>query len=272
MFLICSQEFGSDYNERVRPQAVIDQHHKFGAIVGLHARSLRIANEIYSLLIEGFPDGALSRWRSLHELAVTATFLSKQDADISKRFIAHRAVASWKALKQHDEYSPRSNMTPVGEDALAQSKALRDQLVDEFGPEFGEDMGWAYPAINKKRRINLFDLEKAAGLDHWRPRYRWASDDIHATHKPPLASLGASESLNDVLVVGRSNSAFTDPAHMAVISLNLSNHALPSDYRTDDEEMLLIMLRILSDEIGDAFFDIDKETRKNAANAKPSDK
>jgi len=57
-----------------------------------------------------------------------------------------------------------------------------------------------------------------------------------------------------------------------VISLNLSNHALPSDYRTDDEEMLLIMLRILSDEIGDAFFDIDKETRKNAANAKPSDK
>lgn len=79
MMLICSQEFGSTYNERSRALAVEEQNYKFEAIVGLHARSLRVANEICALLIAGFPDGALSRWRSLHELAVVGYFLSGQN-------------------------------------------------------------------------------------------------------------------------------------------------------------------------------------------------
>jgi hypothetical protein len=267
MMLICSREFGSTYNERSRPLAARDQNFKFEAIVGLHARSLRVANEICALLIAGFPDGALSRWRSLHELAVVCYFLSGQNNEISKRFLAHRVIASWKAMKQHDEFSPRSKMAPFGPEKLAKAKSQRDASVEEFGIEFSEDMGWAFPAINKTKRINLHDLEVATGLDHWRPRFRWASDDIHAGHKPYHASLSADESADPVLVVGQSNSAFTDPAHMCAISLNLANHALPSEYYSGDDATILLMLRHLSDEIGETFFAIDMETGKRAANA-----
>ena len=113
MFIVMSQELGSAYNQRARSQAVAEQNYKFETTVALHARSVRVANEILALLREGFPDGALSRWRTLHELAVVATFLTNNDKEISKRFIAHRGIASAKALKQYVEFLPRSNMTPL---------------------------------------------------------------------------------------------------------------------------------------------------------------
>lgn len=269
MFIVMSQEFGSAFNERGRPKAVAEQNYKFEATVALHARSIRVANEILSLLREGYPDGALSRWRTLHELAVVATFLTNNDKEVSKRFIAHRAIANAKALKQYVEFLPRSNMTPLEPGVLEAAEATRTALLSEFGKEFDEEMGWAFPAIAKPKRINLYDLEVATGLDHWRPRFRWASHDIHAGAKPYHASLGMVETPLDkpMLLVGPSNSGFTDPAHMCVISLNLANHALPEEYRTDDERMILVALRILSDELGETFLEIDLETGKRSARA-----
>jgi hypothetical protein len=269
MFLVMSQEFGATYNERARPQAVSDMNYQFEAVVALHARSVRVANEILALLREGFPDGALSRWRTLHELGVIATFLTQNDKEVSKRFIAHRGIVSRKALQQYQEYLPRSNMTPLEPGAIDLADRQAEALIKEFGQEFGGEMGWAYPAVQKRKGINLFDLEVATGLDHWRPRFKWASDDIHASSKPYHASLGTAEVAPEkpVLLVGQSDSAFTDPAHMSVISLNLANHALPEEYRTDEEEMQLLALRILSDVLGETFLEIERATGKKSSRA-----
>lgn len=269
MFLVMSEEFGSAYNHRVRPQAAKAHDYKFEAIVRLHARSLRVANEILVLLREGYPDGALSRWRTLHELAVVAAFLAEGDKELSKRFIGHRGIVNFKALRQYEEYQSRSNMGPLEPGQLEEAKQVRDALIKEFGKEFGEDMGWAYPVIPKAKGIKLLDLERATGLDHWRPRFKWASDDIHAGTKPYHASLAAAEVPTDkpVLIVGQSNSAFTDPAHMCVITLNVANHALPEEHRTEDEELVLLALRILSDVLGEIFWDIDQRTGARSAKA-----
>lgn len=275
MFVVMSHELGSAFNERCRSQAVADQNYKFEATVALHARALRVANEIYALLCGGYPDGALSRWRTLHELAVVATFLTSRDEELSKRFLAHRSIVNLKALKQYEEYRPRSNMEALEPGSLEAAQAIRDALINEFGQEFNEEMGWAYPLVlnpsgtTKCKHINLLDLEEATGLDHWRPRFRWASDDIHVGAKPYHASLGTAETaLNSpVLLTGSSNSAFTDPAHMCVISLNLLNHALPNDYLIEEERIILVALRILSDEIGETFLATDRETSRKSARA-----
>ena len=270
MFIVMSEEFGSTFNQRERPRAVREQNYTFEATVALHARAVNVANEILALLREGFPDGALSRWRTLHEIAVAATFLAQNDREVSKRFIAHRGIMSAKALKQYVEFLPRSNMTPLEPGSLEAAEAMKASLIEEFGPEFKEEMGWAYPVISKAKGINLYDLEVATGLDHWRPRFKWASDDIHVGAKPYHASLGAAETPLDkpVLLTGRSNSAFTDPAHMCVISLNLANHALPEDYRSDEDRMVLMALRLLSDLIGETFLEIDRQTGRKSARAK----
>jgi hypothetical protein len=266
MFIVMSEEFGATINERERKKAIDLRDHKFEATVRLHARSVRVANEILVLLGEGYPDAALGRWRTLHEIAVVSTFLSNEDESVSYRFLAHRGIINHKALKQYEEFLPRSNMMPLEPGILQASEDQRNNLIATHGSEFGDEMGWAFPVLNK-RRINLFDLEKHTGLDHWRPRFKWASDDIHASAKPYFASLGMSESRTDepVLLTGSSNSGFTDPAHMCVISLNLSNHAIPDDYHAETDVVVLMALRRLSDQIGETFLDIDKESGKKSA-------
>lgn len=261
-----SQEFGSNYNDRSRPAAFRQRDHRFESIVLLHARGVRVANEMQALMHEGFPDGALGRWRTLHEIAVVATFLNRHDDETARRFLAHRGVASAKALRQHEEYVPRSGMAPLAPGQLDRVEATRASLLEEFGPEFANEMGWAFPAIGRKR-INLHDLELATGLDHWRPRFRWASDDIHAGPKPPRASLGMAERPDDQpgLLVGRSDSAFTDPAHMCVLSLNLVNHALPDEYLNGQDLVLLAAMRALSDLVGDTFLRIDTASKRTEA-------
>jgi len=270
MFLVMSEEFGSTFNERERPRAVTEQNYTFEATVALHARAIRVSKEILALLREGYPDGALSRWRTLHEIAVVSTFLARSDRDVSKRFIAHRGVASAKALKQYVEFLPRSNMKPLEPGDIELAEQHRAALIEEFGKDFGEEMGWASPVGSKTKGINLFDLELATGLDHWRPRFKWASDDIHASAKPYHASLGMAETPLDtpMLLVGPSNSAFTDPAHMCVISLNVANHALPDEYLNEDDRDLLMALRLLSDLVGETFLEIDRETGRKSARAK----
>lgn len=47
---------------------------KKSALLKIHARAVQISNEILILLKSGYADGANSRWRSLHELAVISFF------------------------------------------------------------------------------------------------------------------------------------------------------------------------------------------------------
>jgi Family of unknown function (DUF5677) len=87
-----SQALGSRYVDQHREQAEKDQSWKFKCLTSLHARGLRVANEIFFLLVEGFPDGALGRWRTLHEAAIIATFLAKHDEDVAHRYYTHSSV------------------------------------------------------------------------------------------------------------------------------------------------------------------------------------
>ena len=161
-------------------------------------------------------------------------------------------------------------MTPLERGGLEAAEETKTALIEEFGSEFKEEYGWAYPAITKTKGINLYDLEVATGLDHWRPRFRWASDDIHVGAKPYHASLGAAETPlgKPVLLTGRSNSAFTDPAHLCVISLNLANRAFPAAYHNEDDRMVLTALRLLSDLVGETFLEIDRKTGRRSARAR----
>lgn len=259
MFIVVSEEFGSTINTRGRPSAAENGDYKFEATIILHARGVLVANEMLTLLREGFPDGALGRWRTLHEIAVISTFIAQSEPEIARRFLAHRGIAEYKALNQHNKYLPRSGIGPLEPGEMERTEYLKNFLIDEFGDEFSEDFGWAYPAVAKKR-IKFSDLELKTGLDHWRPRYRWSSDNIHVGAKRPFQSLGTSERPKDqpVLLTGRSDSSFTDPAHMCVISLNLANHAIPKSYLNAQDETVFLSLCALSDLVGKTFLGIER--------------
>ena len=253
IFIHISLEFGLEYNNRNRPLAAQVFDYKFEALINLHARSIRVSQEIYTLLYEGFPDGALSRWRTLHELSATAKLLSDSDSVISERFIYHREITALKNAKKYREFEAVLGFRPMPDEELARLEHRRDFIVDKFGKEMDRDLGWAHPVIQQKR-ITIADIERAAGLAHWRPIYSWACDDIHASFTPSRVGLGVSEAKQDLMLVGRSDSGYTDPAQFLAMSLNSVDLSLPFHGLIETDYAILTLLEHLVEHIKEAFW------------------
>lgn len=248
---LCS-ELGAEFNEEYRPKAVEEQDMKFEALVGLHARGVLIAHEVLCLLQNGFADGALSRWRSLHEITVVASFLSSSDPEIAEKYLESFHVQAYKAIRQHQEHAERANLEPFSQEDEIEIKAARDHILKKFGENIDSDYGWAATALGKKKP-NFYDIEKATGLDHWRPRYKWASHYMHANFKPRTTLLGVAGMMPQGFLVGQSNSGLTDPAHMMAVTLQVLTTTLILERPTPVNGVMARVLAIMSDQIGEAF-------------------
>lgn len=257
MLIVMSEEMGQAIDNAIRPTAA--ENYKFEAISHLHGRGFLLAREILCLMMNGFPDGALGRWRTLHEIAVIATFLQKHDQVISEGYLLNRDVQAYKAAKQYQEYEVAANLTPFGEKEFLEIKAIRDAIIAEH-PHLDGEWGWAKPVINKER-VTFFDIEKDTGLDHWRPCYKWATQDTHGNHRPTDAMLALCEKNYEGLSFpAESNSGMTDPAHMMALSLILVTNAHVQLEPNIDRLVGLGAMRLLGDEIGETFLGLKRET------------
>ncbi len=54
----------------------------------------------------------MARCRTLHEIAVTATFLQQSDDELTARYLDHEVVESWKAVQKHVMYQGRISEKP----------------------------------------------------------------------------------------------------------------------------------------------------------------
>ena len=71
LYLLC-EEATTLFAQEFGPEAAETNDVLFEALISLQARALLVSNEILCLLAGGYPDGALSRWRTLHEIGVVA--------------------------------------------------------------------------------------------------------------------------------------------------------------------------------------------------------
>ncbi len=252
-------EAGESFNDRVRPQAALNGDLLFDLLVRLHAKGCLISKEILSLLKNGYADGAHARWRALHELSVTARFLAVHGKGAAQRYIDHEFVEAYKGALQLNKYKSRLNVSGFSIEELGQFKSKYDAAIECYGKDFGKPYGWAATFLRTGNQT-FFDLEEAVGLDHWRPYYKWASQNIHANVKAIRNSLGLSEAVRDMLQVGPSNSGMTDPAHSTSISLSQLTCTLLFSVPNLDGIVLTKILLLLSDEIGDAFVKCNEKT------------
>lgn len=261
-FIGFCQQIGEAINSEYRENAVKNNDFRFEAIISLHARALLVSREILWLLKGGFADGALGRWRTLHEIAVVATFLSEQDISTSERYLIHRNAQNYKALKQYEEYQEQAHLTPLEEYELQDAKHAYDKILSQYGDEMRHDWGWAALALENKKP-NFRQIEESVKLDHWRPRYKWSSQDTHGSYRPHNVMLGTSESSGPVLLAGPSNSGLTDPAQMMSTSLYLVTDILALGSPNIDGRIYSEVLEMFVDEVSSAFLDVHNEAVKN---------
>jgi hypothetical protein len=260
MFLEIAREFGEAASKTIGQNPGFAQSAQLDLLTRLHARACQVADEILCLLSSGFADGAMARWRTLHEIAVVALFLKDGGDNLAVRYRDHDAVESFAATKDYMACSERLGYEPISEAEFRAAESARDEAVRRHGDPFKHRYGWAAQALDKKDPT-FSDIEKAVGIDHLRAHYRMASHNVHSNPKGVFFKLGLV-SEKDTLLAGPSNAGLADPGHAAAISLLQSSVALGLLDLNLDSLVALRILSRLADEVGDGFIEVHQELER----------
>jgi hypothetical protein len=217
--LVGCTEAGSDFNENERPGAMRDQDLVFEALTLLHARACLTAAEVLNSLRGGFPDAAYARWRTLHELAVSAYVIVDGGQEVAERYLLHAYVEDAKDAQHFQRHAERLGYEAMEDAEVTELTQSVEQLVKRFGKEYRDQYGWAAPLFPGKRKLWFSDLETKVELAHLRPHYRLASHKTHGGSKG--AGLGRVKvSGGIVLAAGPTNAGFGEVGHGSLISLS----------------------------------------------------
>jgi hypothetical protein len=276
MMFVIVEEVAQAHDREVREEAQAEEDWTFEALSHIMPKALLISREILCLLKGGYPDGALTRWRTLHELSVIAVFLRDKPSEIALRYLASFDFRALRAAREYNKYSDRSNMAPFSDEELKQFEDRAACVEQQIGDRLKKDYDWAYPALRedyptlKADRVDFSHIERVTRMDHWRPRFRWASLHIHPGHRPTGKLLGQAEAREVVSLVGPSNSGFVDPIHMTAISLTTVAFAFVMTHPNLDRIVVTDIIRALSDEIGPLAVRVERETYEAAVRERAS--
>jgi len=188
---------------------------RLNALTQIHARSLLIAEEIFCLLLGGFPSGAQALCRTLYELSIIAKVLGSSPAVISRRYQQSHIVELWRSLEDEHTHGLH-HLEPESVAIWNTAKKKFEAVIRRFGREMTQPYGWATPLFNareegrRKRRVTFSDLDVLVGETERRWRYRNASHYVHAAHLGTVKSVALGDA--GVLTVGPRSIGFAEPA------------------------------------------------------------
>jgi hypothetical protein len=261
LYGICT-EVGQDFNVRYRDRAYDEHDYSCQALIRIHARACLVFSEICSLLRSGHASGAYARWRTLHELAVVASFLREHDDDVARRYLEHDSVQIYKAALMHRRYADRINEEPPTDEEFERAKRDYDDLVAKYGREFKRDYGWAASVLPDDGRT-FAEVELATKMDHMRPYYRMASHAIHPNARGLFFDLGVGDD-EDLMLAGPSTRGMADPGMGATIALFQTTVSLLNERPDVDEVVTMLVLQRLVPQIEDSLIEASNAHDKEA--------
>jgi hypothetical protein len=217
----------------------------------LHARACQISEEIIALLSSGFADGAMARWRTLHEIAAVCYLIGEHGEDLAERYSAHDIVETRKAARQYQQHAQRLGQEPLRDDEMEQIEKRYAAALARYGPQFKRPHGWAAAHL-KKDNPKIADILEASKIDHLGPYYRMASHNVHANPKGVFFKLGLLKEI-DILLAGPSDVGLADPGHAAALSLMQISTVLLQINPTIDNAITGNVMLDLVGEIGKRF-------------------
>lgn len=232
-------------------------------LIRLLVRGCQVTDEIICLLENGFSDGAMARWRTLHEIAVVTAVISQHGAAIAKRYLEHQAVESKRAMEKYLLCCQDLGFRPIPGREQKKIRKAYDRAIAKYGPSFKTDYGWAALHM-KNQRPTFADLEKEAGRAEMRSYYQMGNDNIHAGIKSMYVRLGLLD--YDGLLAGRSNGGMTEPGQNTVHTLTQLAGLVCLSEPALDNLVAGEMIMMLRNEIPKSFWQAEKQLRKDDRN------
>lgn len=232
-FIVLNLDWGTRLINDFKTNGDPEKEHLFSALIKNHSRACLISEEIFHLLKGGFPDAAFARWRSLYEIAVTATFIGLHGEACAEAYLDHEIVDLLKCHQLDHEIQAARGIKQHSSCCLKDLEKDCQEMFEKHGDAFKRPFGWAAAAL-KQKNPQFRDLEESIGQDHMRVIYKRASHKIHAAANGISTSLGTqSFGMNAPMLRAPSHEGLRDPAILCAQSLSqttmvittLFNHA-----------------------------------------------
>jgi hypothetical protein len=225
-FIALNLDWGTKLINEFNTNGNPERKHLFPALIKNHSRACLMSEEILHLLKGGFPDAAFARWRSLYEIAVTASFIGLRGVACAEAYLDHEIVDELKCHQLDHELQVARGIKPHSDGCLIDLERAFQEMLEKHGDSFKNPFGWAAATLGQKNP-QFRDLEEGIGQDHMRATYKRASHKIHAAANGISASLGTqSFGLNAPMLRAPSHEGLGDPAILCAHSLSQTSVAI----------------------------------------------
>ena len=225
-----ASQLGADLSIELQTELTAEKPNLVNIMIRLHPSACLVAFETWELLAAGYAQGAFARWRTLHEIAVTALFIEEHGEDVALRYWMHGGIERKRLLKEHDD----AGLDPIAHQVVEEIHTDQESLKARWGTSFGGPYGWAADALGKKEP-RFRDIEASVGVlpidTRW--TYKWASLAVHPQVWGITVNLGFPGQFYGSLA-GPSIFGLDMPANAALISLLQCTTALAL-LRLEDE-------------------------------------
>ena len=252
-----SIEAGMEFQKEFLKYPEYENDPLLGVLMRQHANACRITGEIIHLLKGGYSDGAIARWRTLFEIAVTSLVLNRHGKESAEDYIKHGTLKSIEGMEEYQKTAKEMKVEPYSKEEMDLAIELKKELKKEI------DYSWTlkYTKFGKMEKLREY-----VGLEKWSHYYMLASKNIHADFHEMNSLMAMSEAKENMLLLGQSYSGMTEPAHITAIQLNqitgafltayIQEENIKIDYK--DSMLFLSLLKQYSDDIGKIFLECEQ--------------
>jgi hypothetical protein len=236
---------------------------KLNLLLRLHSRACQVATEIQTLIKFGYADGAHARWRTLHEISVIFLVLIENDSNLSEMYADYGVIEQLKKAKSFQIQHDKINWQPIEEEITKKLQERKLIIETKYGKEFCKNYGWAMNILSKEKR-HFRGLEESVQMDHLRPFYSWASENVHAgidgiSNRMSLAKIGNPSYL---IFTAPSQYGLADPVQFTTYSLVTISSALISINENYENLILKEIIEDLHEKTKNEFFKVHLRIRK----------
>ncbi|MEM6649365.1 MAG: DUF5677 domain-containing protein [Pseudomonadota bacterium] len=235
---------------------------KFGIILRMHAKAIRVSSEIFALLANGFSDCALVRWRTLLETQVAMIALRELGEEASIDFALRGRIESIKGMLMYQNSADEMNREKFSDATLSAAEEYLEKLLNKR-PDLKQSLSWTRGDLKCNSWMDLIDK---VGYGRWKSDYKLASQDLHSDYfREDTQIQGMTQGIAPVMLSGPSDTGLVEPAHMTAIMLSSITFSLitlneDEGYGDIDFDPLvhLLFLNHYTERVGTEFLNADQ--------------
>jgi hypothetical protein len=233
----------------------------------LYGLIIRRADEIVTMLLSGYIDGAMIIWRSLYENAIVLLILAlENDTDLADRYFQHSVRNSKRKIISFNKNYKELQFPPLPKSTVSNLQKKIDKMNNRYGKDFlDNEYGWANKLFNGKQKASFMLLEDRAEMNRFRPYYILCCEQVHSNFNSFKNFMeGNKIILPRLLQQNLEFKKFIDPMQFTINILHEINNYILYEFSIEEEyNVNVLLMRKIFEKQQKTF---EKPKRKSARN------